>query len=127
MAYEGPKKKKNLRMVSHLMDAELFERLKKAASEDNTTMTEMMNYSLSAFLKERDKYYDPNEPQPEDLQREQREADAEFEQWTPTAPKPVEEEDEEIENPMQEDPPPGYLDEPESPDQGSKPESFQFE
>lgn len=124
MAFKSPEKKKKLKMVSHYMEVELSERMKKAASEDNTTMTSIINFAVNSYLDDRDKYYDPNDMQPEDLQKEQEEAEAEAEQWTPLARKPVEEEDEEVENPIYEDPPPGYDDGPESPDQADQPDIF---
>ena len=124
MAFTSPEKKKKLKMVSHYMEIELFERLKKASSQDDMTMTNIINFAVNSYLDDRDKHYHPDDMQPEDLQREQAEAEAEFEQWTPTAPVPVEEEDEEIENPMQEDPPPGYENDPDSSTREDAPDIF---
>lgn len=120
MAFTSPEKKKKLKMVSHYMDVDLSERLKKAASQDNMTMTNIINFAVNSYLDDRDKHYHPDDMQPEDLQREHREAEAEFEQWTPTTPVPVEEEDEEIEYP--EDPPPGAIED--SSTQSDQPDIF---
>lgn len=99
--------KEPVRKMSYYMNLKLFDRLRQASFEDKLTVTDMIHNCVEAYLADRDKYYNPNDPQPEDLQREQAEAEAEFEQWTPTAPVSVEEEDEEIEYP--EDPPPGAI------------------
>lgn len=58
MAFASPEKKKKLKMVSHLMEVELFQRLKTTAFHDDTTMTSIINFAVTSYLNDRDKHND---------------------------------------------------------------------
>ncbi len=64
MAQRGPKKQKQA--FSFMIETELFVRLKKAALENNFTMTDIIHNTLESYLDQHEKYFDPNEPQPEE-------------------------------------------------------------
>ena len=113
--------KEPVRKMSYYMNLKLFDRLRQASFEDKLTVTDMIHNCVEAYLADRDKYYNPNDPQPEDLQREQAEADAEFEAWTPSAPVPK---PEKAEIEYSEDPPPGYENDPDSSAQADQPDIF---
>lgn len=72
MAFKSPEKKKKLKMISHYMEVELFERMRKAASQDDMTMTNIINFAVSSYLDDRDKHYDPHDILPGEEEAEPR-------------------------------------------------------
>ncbi len=62
MAQRGPKKQKQA--FSFMIETELFVRLKKAALENNFTMTDIIHNTLESYLDQHEKYYNPHELQP---------------------------------------------------------------
>ncbi len=113
MAQRGPKKQKQA--FSFMIETELFVRLKKAALENNFTMTDIIHNTLESYVEQHEKYYDPNEPQPEELFPDEDEDQAGPRPQPAQQEEPEEEEEAEIEYP--EDPPPGAVDGPGSPGQ----------
>ncbi len=81
MAQRGPKKQKQT--FSFMIETELFTRLKKAALENNFTMTDIIHNTLESYLDQHEKYFDPNEPQPREAGEEEGDPDLSYE---PTEP-----------------------------------------
>ncbi len=69
MAQRGPKKQKQA--FSFMLETELFTRLKKAALENNFTMTDIIHNTLESYLDQHEKYYNPNEMQPGEREEEE--------------------------------------------------------
>ncbi len=86
MAQRGPKKQKQA--FSFMIETELFIRLKKAALENNFTMTDIIHNTLESYVDEHEKYYDPGEPRPGETGQE--ESDPELQGVPESGSKPFE-------------------------------------
>ncbi len=110
MAQRGPKKQKQA--FSFMIETELFTRLKKAALENNFTMTDIIHNTLESYLDQHEKYYNPYELQPGEGQEEEEDQE---EAQPAAAP-------EEAEIEYSEDPPPGAVED--SSTQSDQPDIF---